>query len=379
MTERPIEQPRRFAFPGDGASAALARLVEVLGEDAIFVFASGASDKDVWGALTQRRASAHTGAIHGQPHARMLTQFDAWVIDMARAMAPVSPPAWIPMMGVVREKITLEIGARGLRSLFSSKPSEREVERVRRYGALAVRTLRAVFSADGPIDAEEATTLAAVVAALGLPEGDANGLLTEAPLKPETLDVYGELDHTVARAIIRGAWLAAAADGIDPREEQVIRVVADKTAIASVEVEAGRRDALESVEARSKLGAAAVDGVRFVLSGLRLDLGVRIAALVGALTVPRRWRSDVLASVGQGAPVTLARRHAGLGASERTSVLGIAWAAALIDDPTVARRALLQSRWEKFAADLGDDDPHAAHLVERWILDALANWAGSWS
>jgi hypothetical protein len=239
--------------------------------------------------------------------------------------------------------------------------------------------LRAVFSADGPIDAEEATTLAAVVAALGLPEGDANGLLTEAPLKPETLDVYGELDHTVARAIIRGAWLAAAADGIDPREEQVIRVVADKTAIASVEVEAGRRDALESVEARSKLGAAAVDGVRFVLSGLRLDLGVRIAALVGALTVPRRWRSDVLASVGQGAPVTLARRHAGLGASERTSVLGIAWAAALIDDPTVARRALLQSRWEKFAADLGDDDPHAAHLVERWILDALANWAGSWS
>ena len=59
------------------------------------------------------------------------------------------------MMDVVREKVTLEIGARGLRSLFSSKPSDKDVARVKRYGSLAVRVLRAVLAADGPLDAEE--------------------------------------------------------------------------------------------------------------------------------------------------------------------------------------------------------------------------------
>ena len=55
-------------------------------------------------------------------------------------------------MEVVREKVTLEIGARGLRSLFSSKPSDKEVARVKRYGSLAVRVLRAVLAADGELD-----------------------------------------------------------------------------------------------------------------------------------------------------------------------------------------------------------------------------------
>jgi tellurite resistance protein len=379
MVEGLIEQPAHSAIPDDGASRALARLLGVLGEDAIFVFAAGANDKDILEALAHRRASAYAAAIHGQPQARMLTHFDAWVIDMVRAMAPLSPPGWIPMMGVVREKVTLEVGARGLRSLFSNKPSERDIARIKRCGSLATRTLRAVFAADGPLDAEEITTLAAVVAAFGLPEPDATALLAETPIAPETLDVYGELDHGVARAIVRGAWLAAAADGIDPREEHAIRVVAHKTGIAEPEVEAARREAQERVEARSKLGAAAVDGIRYVLSDLHPGLGVRLAALVGTLTIPRRWRGEALASVGQGAPVTLAGRHVDLAANERFSVLGIAWAAALIDDPTVARRAVLQSRWERFARDLGEDDLFPQSLVEQWIVMALATWARSWA
>ena len=101
----------------------------------------------------QRRGHAYTAAVQGQPHTRMTTHFDAWVVEMARALAPIAPPVWVPMMEVVREKVTLEIGARGLRSLFSSKPSEKEVARVKRYGSLAVRVLRAVLSSDGPLDA----------------------------------------------------------------------------------------------------------------------------------------------------------------------------------------------------------------------------------
>lgn len=360
----------------DHAAESLGRLAGVLGEDVLFVLASGGHDKDALEALPLRRGGAYSAAVRGQTHARMLTHFDAWVVEMARALAAVSPPRWMPMMEVIGDKVTLEIGARGLRSLFSSKPSDRDVARVKRYGTLAVRALRAVFCADGPLDAEERTTIAALVASLGLPEGDSATLLVESPLAPETLDVYGEIDPAIARAIVRGAWLAAASDGIDPREEHAIGVIAHKTGVSGEELEAARREAQDRIDARSKLGIAAVDGVRFLLSDVRPDQGGRIAAGVSALTIPRRWRNESLASIRQAAPVTLAGRHASLAPPERFAVLGIAWAAALIESPTLARRALLQARWERFAADLGDeDDPQSRIVVERWILEALAGAA----
>ncbi len=238
-----------------------------------------------------------------------------------------------------------------------------------------MRTLRAVFAADGPLDAEDQTTISAVIAALGLAEGDAESLARESPVQPSTLDVYGDVEHGVARAILRGAWLAAAADGLDPREEQAIGVVAQKLGVAGDELEAARREAQERVDARSKLGAAAVDAVRFVLSDRVPGIGVRLAAAVGSITVPRRWRAEAMATVGQGAPVTLARRHPGLTSAQRQAVLGVAWAAALLEDPTLSRRAILQARWEAVAADLGEDDPHPRELVERWIQAALASAA----
>jgi hypothetical protein len=358
------------------ATAALDRLAAVLGEDAIYVLASGARDpKDALDGILMRRGYAYTAAVQGQAHTRMTTHFEAWVVEMARALAPVSPPVSVPMMEVVREKVTLEIGARGLRSLFSSKPSEKDVARVKRYGSLAVRVLRAVLAADGPLDEEEKTTIAAVIASLGLPEGDANALYAEAPVVPSTLDVYGEMDAGVARAIVRGAWLAAALDTVDPREEQTIQTVSHKMGVSHEEVETYRKDAIARVDGRRKAGLAAVDAVRYVLSDRCPGLGVTLAALAGTLMLPKRWREEALAPVGQGAPVALAKRHGGLDADERVAVLGTAWAAALVDDPTVGRRALLRARWERVAEDLGEDDPASREIVERWMAEALAGVA----
>ena len=360
----------------DPATAALDRLVGALAEDAIYVLASGTRDvKDALEGLLQRRGYAYAAAVKGQPHARMTEQFEAWLVEMARAMAAVAPPLWVPMMDVVREKVTLEAGARGLRSLFSSKPSDKEVARVKRYGALAVRTLRAVLSADGPLDNEEKTTVASVIAALGLPEADANALYVETPVAPETLDVYGEIDPGVARAVLRGAWLAAAWDTVDPREERTIRVVAQKIGVANDEVESVRKEALAWVDGRRKQGLAAVDAVRYVLRDRCPGLGVQLAALTGTLLLPRRWRDEALVAVGQGAPVALAKRHAGLDADERASVLGLAWAVALADDPSIGRRALLRARWEGVAADLGEDDPGAREMLDRWMGESLASVA----
>jgi hypothetical protein len=373
--ENARSEPSAPAKPED-VSAALDRLAAVLCGDAILVLASGArGERSVLEGLEQRRADAYARALADQPHSQLTGAFGPWLVDMVRALAPLSPPTWVPMMQVVREKVTLELGARGLRSLFSSKPSEKDVTRVRRYGALAVRALRAVLAADGPLDEEATTTMAAVIASLGLPDADAATLSSEAPVTPETLDVYGEIDHAVALAIVRGAWLAAAEDGMDPREEHAIVVIGRKMSVADDDLEAARKEAQATLDARSKAGAAAVDGVRFVLSDRCPGLGVRVAALVGTLLVPRRWRDEALASVGQGAPVTLARRNADLTADWRSAVLGITWAAALMDNPSMARRALLGARWERFAQDLGDDDRASRELVETWVFEALGRAA----
>jgi hypothetical protein len=359
-----------------GASAALERLLGVLCGDAIFVLASGGHDtKDDLDSLLQRRSQAYAAAVQGRPHTRMTTQYEGWVVDMARAMAPVSPPAWLPMMDVVREKITLEIGARGIRSLFSSKPSEKDVARVKRYGTLAVRVLRAVLAADGPLDREEQVLMAAVISALGLPDSDANTLSAESAILPESLDVYGDLDPALTRAVVRGAWLAAALDAIDPREEHAISTAARKLGVSREDVEDARREALVRVDARRKVGMAALDGIRYVLSDRPQGMCSQLASLAGALMLPRRWRGEALAPVAQGSPPTLAKRHVGLDSSGRFTVLAVAWASSLMDNPTIARLALARGRWERLAQDLGEDDQSARKILERWIDEALVGVA----
>jgi hypothetical protein len=358
----------------DGAAPALERLVGILCEDAVFVLSATPRDaKEALDAVLSRRGPAYAAAVQGQEHTRMSTAFEPWVVEMARAMAPVWPPAAMPMMDVVREKVTLEIGARGLRSLFSSKPSDKDVARVKHYGFLAVRLLRAVLSADGPTDEEERTMIAALVASLGLPEADANQLHSEGPIAAETIDIYGDLDEDIVRGMLRGAWLAAMLDGLDPREEQVIAVVARKLGVTDDAREALRKEALARVEARRKTGTAAVDAVRYVLSDR--PMGAQLSMRIGRLMLPRHGREQALAPPAPGTPLALGKRHAGLDAEGRHAVLGVAWAAAMADDPSLSRKALLRARWEKAATDLDEDDPASREVVETWIGEALAGVA----
>jgi hypothetical protein len=289
-----------------------------------------------------------------------------------RVMAPIAPPSWMPMHEVIAEKVTLEVGARGIRSLFSSKPSDKDVQRVKRLGSLAVRTLRAVFSADGPIDPEEARSLAGLIGSLGLPDVDSAPMYTEAPISVEQLDMYGELEPAVARALIAGAWYAAAWDAIDPREEQVVRTLAKKISFPDDELERQRADAIARVDARRTTGLATVDAVRYILHDRVPGSGVQLAAKAGTLMLPRRYREEALGQVGHGAPVTLAKRYTTMSGDERNSVLGIAGAAALHEDPTFGRRALLRARHDRLAADFGDDGSRMRATIDEWFVDVLA-------
>ena len=355
----------------DPKTHALGRLVMTLSEDAIFGLSCGGGAASLDG-LGKRRGEAYSAVLSGHRLNTMAGEIDPWVIELTRAMAPIHPPDWMPMAEVIREKVTLEAGARGLRSLFSSKPSDKDVQRVKRLGTLAVRVLRAVFAADGALDAEEARTVAGLIASLGLPDEITQPLYVEPPMAVEQLDVYGDIEPAVAKALVRGAWLAAAWDQIDPREEHVVRVLANKLAFPAMDMEVLRNEAIARVDTRRVAGLATVDAVRFVLADRMPGHGVMLAAKAGGLVLPRRYREEALAQVGHGAKVTLARRYIQLPSEDRATVLGIAWAAALYEDPSIARRALLRARHDRIAADLGEDGNKARHGVEDWIYDVLA-------
>ncbi len=364
--------------PVQALDASLSRLVATLAEDAIFALAAGKDDPlSLLEGLGRRRADAYAAVVQGSRTPGMVDTFDAWVIEMARAMAPLAPPAWMPMGEVIAEKVTLEIGARGLRSLFSSKPSDKDVQRVKRLGTLAVRVLRAVFSADGNIDAEESRTIAALVASLGLPDADTAPLHTEEVVPVDRLDVYGEVEPNVARALLRGAWLAAAWDTIDPREEEVVRTLGKKLALSPEDVEEARADVLARVDARRLAGLATVDYVRYVLCDRFPGPGVPVAAHAGTLMLPRRYREEALAQVGHGSPVTLAGRYMNLPGGDRVIVLGIVWAAALHDDPSLGRLALLRARYDCVASDLAEDGTRPRQAISEWVREALANAVGN--
>jgi tellurite resistance protein len=360
-----------YAPMADPKTTVLGKLVSTLAEDAMFALATGGGT-DVLEGIGKRRGEAYSALLGGHRLNTMATEFDNWVVELTRAAAPIFPPNGLPMSEVIREKVTLEVGARGLRSLFSSKPSEKDVQRVRRLGTLAVRVLRAVMYADGPADVEEKRTIAGLIASLGLPDPEAQALFAEGPLPVEQLDVYGDLEPAVAKAILRGAWLAAAADQIDPREEHVVRVLANKLAFPAMELEVLRNDALQRVDMRRLSGLATVDAIRFVLSDRMPGHGVTLAAKAGHLLLPRRYRDEALAQVGAGARVVLAKRYPQLGTDDRQLVLGVSWAAALYEDPSLARRALLRARHDRVAADLNDDGTKSRHAVETWIADVLA-------
>lgn len=362
--------------PDDMATQALGRLVRVLAEDAVFALAAGGTDPaGNLDGIARRRTDTYNAVLQGTKVPSMRDQFEPWLVSITRAMAGVFPPVWMPMMDVVRERVSLEVSPRGIRGLFSSKPSEKDAARVRRFAPLAVRMLRAVFAADGNLDVEERMMVNAFIGALGLPDAELQALRDEAPVAPERFDMYLDMEPNIATALIRGAWLAAAWDMVDPREEQVVRVLAHNIGLPSEHVEEERKEAEQRVNARRTAGLAAVDGIRYLLADRVPGVGVTIPAVVGSLVLPRRYRDEALAHIGHGIPVTLAKRYLNMPGEDRVMVAAIAWACAIGEDPSLSRTALLKSRWERFAADVGEESARARSLVDDWLAQTLGTVA----
>jgi hypothetical protein len=330
---------------------ALGPALALVCEDALFgLTATARLDVDALDALAKRRIGALRTVASGGGDLG-LAGWESWVLAMCVAIAPITPPRWLPMADAV-ENLSLERGARGVRALFTTKPSEREIARVRSLGALAVRTLGSVLAASGTFPAESKLLRAAVVASLGLPEEDRERLTTEAPVEAEMLPITGDLDGAIARSFVSGAFLAAMSDGLDPREEQAVIAIARKAGLTSEAVAEARAEAKKALDGTKGLGEAAVDAIRYVLADATNEAET-FAVATARLALPAVHRREVLTSVNVGGPVLLTRKHR-LDRRQRDAALALAWVAALHADPSVTRRVVLAARHDDIATDLGD-------------------------
>jgi hypothetical protein len=266
-----------------------------------------------------------------------------------------------------------------MRSLFTSKPSEKEVNRVRVLGTLAVRALGAILNATGAFPPEAHLIRSTLIASLGLPAEDQRMLNAEAPLAAEALDIQGGVEAKIARAIVRGAFFAAMGDGLDPREEQAAVAIARKLGLTTDDVNTARADARAMIDSSKDFGEACVDAIRYLLEADEAD-GERLAVAAARLTLPSILRRDAITAINVGGSVTLGRKHM-LDRRRREAALGLSWVAAMHGNPSYTRCAELAARHDRIAADLGEDpdgatirqaiDSHvASELVA--VLDAAA-------
>jgi hypothetical protein len=335
------------------AEADLVEALQAATEDALFgVAAAGEDDEDVLVGLGKRRASVYEDVVRGKPRVST-SSYREWMTGLAAAIAPVCPPTWLPMADLVKSGVTVEGGARGVRALFTSKPSEKQVEHVRRVGALAVRTLVAVLAADGSLDADEEDMRAGLVASFGLPEEDEQRLLGEAPQPVDKLEIYGDLDAKLARGIVFGSWLAAFGDGLDPREERIVTTIGQKLSVTPEDIEAARTEAKKAIDDQRDIGAAVVDAVRYMLLE-EPEHALLLGKTAARLFLPRRHRIEPLSALHQRSTITLANRYH-LDRTGQSVVLAASWLAALHTNPTSARRVPLLLRHEDVAKDLKAD------------------------
>lgn len=348
----------------------------VLCEDTFFaITAARRLDADHLRGLARRRAPIVAG-LGPDVHDGLMGSWETWVTSLCAAIAPIAPPRWMPMADAVEQGLSLEHGARGVRSLFTSKPSEKEVMRVRTTGSLAVRVLGAVMSAPGTFTPELALLRAATIASLGLPEEDQRMLNNEAPVSAEALEVYGDVEPKVARAIIKGAYQAAIGDGIDPREEDALLKLSTKLSVPLEAVQEARAAAKQSVEQGKAVGEATVDAIRYLFNDDRAaaeKFGIAAARLI--LTTSQR--REAINAINVGGQVTLGKKYT-LERKDRDAALAAAWAGALAGDPTYARRVELMQRHDRIASDLGGADSGAEvrAVMERHIDAELSQVAG---
>lgn len=81
-----------YAPATDPKTHVLGRLVSALSEDAIFALSCGGGTGVLEG-LARRRGEAYSAILAGHRLNSMAGEFDHWLVELTRAMAPTSRPS----------------------------------------------------------------------------------------------------------------------------------------------------------------------------------------------------------------------------------------------------------------------------------------------
>lgn len=358
--------------------ARLRQLSRACCEDALFAIL-GTGTKSLEG-VARRRAPHYEaiarGATSRDGGAIGMAQLDEWMVEMAAAIAPIGAPWFVPMHQAIDDGLTLEReGAKGLgRSLQERIFKRGAPEAMRRAGAFAVRVIRAVSAADGAVGHEERRSIDMMVAALGLPEDDARVLRAEGPMPIASLEVPPELEWNLARAVIAGAFHAAAVDGVEPAEHAAIVDVAARLHVQADVIEEARVAAERATASQLAIGVAAIDAIRYVVQLLPEAQALPLVVGAAHLAIPPVKRPDCLRAITSRTTTPLAREHGKVDKSARGASLAAAWAAALSFDPTSTMRARLVARHDRVSTDLGSESAgrDARGLVDEHVEGVLA-------
>lgn len=354
----------------------VARCLSVLCQDLLFsTLAKEEADGDAWRDLAKRRLDAHRHAWNGDPMPSPQT-LDDWAISLSRAHAPLSVPKFLPMHEL-SDAITLAGGSRGLKSLFSSKPSDKDVDRVRRLGGIAARMAASGMGANGTLTPDEHRLVRAFAATLGLGPDDEAPIAATQGGSAETIDLAGEIEPKMAKLLVRGAWGAALQDGLDVPDEGVIAVMANRIGMPMEESGALGTKVKEEGHERHVLAKSILELVAFVLRD-ELPRAAPYARAIADLLVPAPFRDATLTWFHGGTPPALPQTKPG-GKSARQAMAAVAWAVAIESNPTMTRKAILAARLDAGAGALGaaEDAMKLRHEVELFVDAHVAALAGT--
>lgn len=345
-------------------------LLPLAARDLVVAISGRVHFESVLDGLGRRRA-----ALYANPQQAAASGEMYWVV-LAAALAPIAPPEWMPMSGLVEQGVTLEGGAKGLRGLFVREPSEKERRRVQRIATLAARVMTLVAGTD--LRPEEHRAIAMAMASFGLtPDELAQARPQSSTPSAEGLEIYVDLDARIRREVVRGAWQMAMLDKLEPAEERTIREIAARLEM-SAQCDELRADVVERSARRGEMAAVAVEIARGSMCALPsaqtrpwLDHLIDSAA-------PWTRQLDLREAVASGAPPRLDALPR-LDTARRRQALALAFATALGHDPGLSASLHLRAEIASAAITIGAggelDEAYGA--VERFFFDRVRDAASA--
>ncbi len=283
-------------------------------------------------------------------------------------MAPIAAPTFLPMADVLAEKVTLEAGARGLRGLFSSKPSDKDVQRVKRNWLLAARALRAVFAADGPWTPRSVATSRLSSAPSRLPNADSARSTARCrwPLRSWTCTAISSLRWRGRCSGARGSRQPGT-PSTRGRRDRAHGGAEDLHPAARGRSAARRSGGARRCASGCGPGGSGSGALRAHRSRARpWACSQQRCSPAAAAAVPRRGAGPRRA-LDQGAALQAAGQLPG----EQRCWCWPSGGCAACTKTTVGLRAL-RARHDRFAADLGEDGAKVRAAIDQWVSDVLA-------